>query len=129
MESKAQVNESLETLFSHLERFLKTETVIGEPIEVGETTLIPIITVSFGCAGGGGGGKDEKGSDALGTGVGVGARISPDAVVVIKDDTVTMLPVKSKSNIEKLVNMVPEIVKKIKLKKEDKSCCTEGKEE
>jgi len=128
MEGKTPINESLETLFSHLERFLKTETVIGEPIVVGETTLIPIITVSFGCGGGGGGGKDDKGNDGMGTGVGVGAKISPDAVVVIKDDTVTMLPVKSKSNIEKLVSMVPEIVKKIKFKKEDKGC-QEAKEE
>ena len=129
METKTPVNESLETLFNHLEKFLKTETVIGEPIIVGETTLIPIITVSFGCGGGGGGGKDEKGNDGMGTGVGVGARISPDAVIVIKDDAVTMLPVKGKSNIEKLVAMVPEIVKKIKLKKEDKACSTEDKNE
>ena len=129
MEGKTQVNESLETLFSHLEKFLKTETVIGEPIVVGETTLIPIITVAFGCGGGGGGGKDEKGNDGMGTGVGVGAKISPDAVIVIKQDSVTMLPVKNRSNIEKLVGMVPEIVKKIKLKKEEKSCCAEEKSE
>jgi len=129
MESKTPVNESLETLFSHLEKFLKTETVIGEPIVVGETTLIPIITVAFGCGGGGGGGKDEKGNDGMGTGVGVGAKISPDAVIVIKQDSVTMLPVKNRSNIEKLVGMVPEIVKKIKLKKEEKGCCAEEKSE
>ena len=129
MESKTPINESLETLFSHLEKFLKTETVIGEPIVVGETTLIPIITVAFGCGGGGGGGKDEKGNDGMGTGVGVGAKISPDAVIVIRQDTVTMLPVKNRSNIEKLVGMVPEIVKKIKLKKEEKSCCAEEKSE
>jgi len=129
MESKTPINESLETLFSHLEKFLKTETVIGEPIAVGETTLIPIITVAFGCGGGGGGGKDEKGNDGMGTGVGVGAKISPDAVIVIRQDTVTMLPVKNRSNLEKLVGMVPEIVKKIKLKKEEKSCCAEEKSE
>ena len=129
MESKTPINESLETLFSHLEKFLKTETVIGEPIVVGETTLIPIITVAFGCGGGGGGGKDEKGNDGMGTGVGVGAKISPDAVIVIRQDSVTMLPVKNRSNLEKLVGMVPEIVKKIKLKKEEKSCCAEEKSE
>jgi len=129
MEGKTPVNESLETLFSHLEKFLKTETVIGEPIVVGETTLIPIITVAFGCGGGGGGGKDEKGNDGMGTGVGVGAKISPDAVIVIRQDSVTMLPVKNRSNLEKLVAMVPEIVKKIKLKKEEKSCCAEEKSE
>ena len=48
MEDRTPINESLETLFNHLGKFLKTETVVGEPIIVGETTLIPIITVSFG---------------------------------------------------------------------------------
>lgn len=129
MEGKTPINESLETLFGHLEKFLRTETVIGEPIVVGETTLIPIITVAFGCGGAGGGGKDEKGNDGTGTGVGVGGKISPDAVIVIREDAVTILPVKNKSNIENLVNMVPEIVRKIKLKKEGKVCCTEEKSE
>ena len=129
MEGKTPVNESLETLFSHLEKFLKTETVVGEPIIVGETTLIPIITVSFGCGGGGGGGKDEKGNDGMGTGVGVGAKISPDAVIVIREDGVTLLPVKSRSNLENLVGMVPEIVKKMKFKKEEKNINVETKGE
>lgn len=129
MEGNAQINESFETLFNHLEKFLKTETVIGEPIVVGETTLIPIITVSFGCGGGGGGGKDEKGNDGVGTGIGVGAKISPDAVVVIKEGSVSILPVKNRTNIENLINMVPDIVRKMKFKKEDKGCCTEEKSE
>lgn len=129
MENKSPVNESLETLFNHLEKFLKTETVVGEPIVVGETTIIPIITVAFGCGGGGGGGKDEKGMDGSGAGVGVGAKISPDALLVIKNDSVTMLPVKNKSNLDRLVNMVPEIVKKIKFKKDEKGCCSEEKED
>lgn len=129
MEGNAQINESFETLFNHLEKFLKTETVVGEPIVIGETTLIPIITVSFGCGGGGGGGKDEKGNDGVGTGIGVGAKISPDAVVVIKEGLVSILPVKNRTNIENLINMVPDIVRKIKFKKEDKGCCTEEKSE
>lgn len=129
MDGKTQVNESLETLFSHLEKFLKTETVVGEPIIVGETTLIPIITVSFGCAGGGGGGKDEKGNDGTGTGVGVGAKISPDAVIVIRQGDVTLLPIKSRTNLENLVGMVPEIVKKMKFKKEENKLNIETKAE
>lgn len=125
METKSTVNESLETLFTNLEKFFSTETVIGEPIIVGETTLIPIITVTFGCGGGGGGNRDEKGMDAQGTGIGVGAKIAPDAILVIKGDDVTMLPVKNKCNFDKLVTMVPEIVKKFKSHKGDKEEKTE----
>jgi uncharacterized spore protein YtfJ len=121
METKSPVKENLETLFSSLEKFFRTETVIGEPIEIGETTLIPIITVSFGAGGGGGNGTDEKGNGGTGSGLGVGAKITPDAVLVIKNGEVSMLPVKNKCNLDKLVGMVPELVKKIKLKKDDSS--------
>jgi uncharacterized spore protein YtfJ len=121
METKSPVNESMETLFSSLEKFFRTETVIGEPIEIGETTLIPIITVTFGAGGGGGTGNDEKGNGGTGTGLGVGAKITPDAVLVIKNGEVSMLPVKNKCSLDKLVGMVPELVKKIKLKKDDSS--------
>lgn len=119
MENKTPVNESLETLFTHLEKFFRTETVIGEPIIVGDTTLIPIISVAFGC--GGGGGRDDKGNDcSSGTGVCAGAKIAPDAILMIKGDEATMLPVKNKCNFDKLVSMVPDIVKKIKIKKDEK---------
>ena len=121
-----EVKENIDTLFSNLEKFLKTETVIGDPIVIGETTLVPIISVSFGCGTGGGTGKDNKGMDGTGSGLGAGARVSPNAILVIKNDEVTMLPVKGKSNLDALVNMVPEIVSKIKCKKEDE-CKVEEK--
>lgn len=116
-----EVKENLDTLFSNLEKFLKTETVIGEPIVVGETTLVPIISVTFGCGTGGGTGKDNKGMDGTGSGLGAGARVSPNAILVIKKDEVTMLPVKSKNNLDALINMVPEIMLKVKGKKAGES--------
>lgn len=124
MDNKLPIDSSLELVFSKLEKFLKTETVIGEPIQVGETTLIPIITVSFGCGGGSGQGKDEKGSDGTGGGIGMGAKISPDAMLVIKNGEVSILPIKQKHNLEKLMGMVPELIKKIDLKKVN-NCCSD----
>lgn len=121
METKSPVNESMETLFNSLEKFFRTETVVGQPIEIGETTLIPIISVSFGAGGGGGGGNDDKGNGGTGSGLGVGARITPDAVLVIKNGEVSMLPVKNRCSLDKLVAMVPELVKKIKIKKDEHS--------
>ena len=49
------IKENTEALFSQLENFLKTETVVGKPIKVEDVTLVPFITVNFGCATGGGG--------------------------------------------------------------------------
>lgn len=117
MQTGSSVPENLEVLFSKLEKFLKTETVVGEPIVIGETTLVPIISVVFGCGTGSGGGTDKKGNNGSGSGLGLGARIVPDAMLVIKNNEVTMLPVKDKNNLGNLVEMVPEIISKINLSK------------
>lgn len=112
------VKENLDSLFSNLEKFLKTETVVGEPIIVGEVTLVPIISVMFGGGTGGGTGNDNKGTNGTGSGGGVGARIIPNAILVVKKDEVTLLPIKEKSNLDNLLNMVPDIVSKLNIKKD-----------
>lgn len=106
------LKEDLEMVFGKLENFLKTETVVGEPIKVGETTLVPFITVSFGCGGGGGTGKDDKNMEGGGSGIGACAKVAPNAVLVIKGDDITMLPIKNRGGLENLMKMVPDIVKK-----------------
>ena len=123
------MKESFDSLFTNLEKFIKTETVVGEPIVVGEVTLVPIISVMFGCGTGGGTGSDNKGMTGNGSGGGGGARISPNAILVIKKDEVTMLPVKGKNNLDNLINMVPDIVSKINIKKDKETCCQEEKQE
>lgn len=129
MEGKLPLDSSLDIAFEKLEKFLKTETVIGDPIVIGEVTLVPIITVAFGCGGGGGKGVDPKGGDGIGSGIGVGAKISPDAIMVIKNGDATILPIKQKQSMEKLINMVPELVEKFDLKKLKGFCDKEKEEE
>lgn len=119
------MKESFDSLFGNLEKFIKTETVVGQPIVVGEVTLVPIISVMFGCGTGGGTGSDNKGMTGNGAGGGGGARITPNAILVIKKDEVTMLPIKGKNNLDNLINMVPDIVSKINFKREDETCCCE----
>lgn len=105
----------LETMYDKLDNFLKTETVVGEAIEVGEVTLIPIITASFGL--GGGLGEEEK---AGGGGGGVGCKISPDAILVIRGSEVEMMPVKSRGSLDKLIEKIPSLLEKIDEAKEKK---------
>ena len=121
--------ESIDSIFSNFERFIKTETVVGQPIVVGEVTLVPIISVFFGCGAGGGTGSDNKSIDSDGAGGGGGARITPDAIVVIKKGEVSMLPIKSKNNLEALIEMVPEIITKVSMKKEKEEKNQNNKED
>ena len=102
-------------MYNKLDNFLKTETVVGETIEVGELKLIPIITASFGL-GGGIGEEDNTG----GGGGGVGCKISPDAILVIRGSEVEMMPVKNKNSLEKLIEKVPSLIEKIEETKNKK---------
>ena len=110
------MTENADALFTNLERFIKTETVVGEAIIVGETTLIPLITVSFGCGTSGGTGNSVKAGEGNGGGLGAGARITPTAILVIKDGNVTMLSIKGKANLENLLQMVPGLLSKVSSK-------------
>lgn len=106
----------LKSMYDKLDNFLKTETVIGETIEIGEVKLIPIITASFGL----GGGVGEENDEAAGGGGGLGCKISPDAILVIRGNEVEMMPVKNKSSIDKLIEKVPSLIEKIDAAKDKK---------
>ncbi len=117
MNTENIVKENLEVLFQKLEKFLKTETVVGQPIVIGETTLVPIVSISFGCATGAGGGtgNDPKTGTGSGSGSGLGsaAKITPAAVLVIKNNEVTLLPIKDRWGLENLIDKVPDIMEKV----------------
>lgn len=106
-------SEVFNTMFEKLEKFLRTETVVGEPFQVGSITMVPVISVSFGAGGGEGSGKDSKGNDGSGGGGGVGCKISPNAMLVIKNDELSVVPLAGKGSLEKIVEMVPEIMAKV----------------
>lgn len=118
MSDSFSISETMGTMFEKLESFLKTKTVVGEPLIVGETTIIPFVEISFGLGTGGGGGTDEK-SKGTGGGAGSGAKIAPSAILVIKGDQVELLPIKKAGGLERLIDMVPDIVEKVK----DHKCC------
>lgn len=112
------MTKDLVILFEQLEKFFKTETVVGESIQVGNVTLIPVINVCFGAGNGGGSGKDAKGMDGSGGGAGAGGRIAPTAIIVVKGDDVKVLPLTTRGSIDKIIEMVPELITKMNNQKE-----------
>ncbi|MEG0712611.1 MAG: spore germination protein GerW family protein, partial [Niameybacter sp.] len=95
MESK--LNNNLEVLLGQLEHFINTKTVVGEPIHIADTILVPLVDVSFGVGAGAAAAtklqernKDKEknidGNSDKGAG-GLGARITPSAMLVIQNGT------------------------------------------
>ncbi|MBN2037829.1 MAG: hypothetical protein JW768_13900, partial [Chitinispirillaceae bacterium] len=89
----------------------KTETVIGEPINAGNITLIPVSRVSIGFAAGGAG-KDDK--CATGAGTGGGINITPVAFIAVTEDRVQVHPVTPDDPcLSRILEMAPEAIKQV----------------
>lgn len=114
-----EIRDNLDVLFERLEKFFRTETIVGKPIEVGEITLIPVIDIGFGLGSGKGAGKDNKGNDGKGGGAGVGAKITPNAILVIKGQEISLIGLKHRKSLEKVLEMVPEIISQFYEKKQN----------
>jgi uncharacterized spore protein YtfJ len=100
----------IERVMGEMHRIVRTETVVGEPVEVAGVTLIPVSKITFGF--GAGGGQAGKGQ----SGTGGGATVEPIAFVVIAPDgRVQVMTMKEKEiGLGQLVGMVPEVVEKIR---------------
>jgi uncharacterized spore protein YtfJ len=80
-----QPDNLLKTALDEIERLLSTKTVVGDPIKIGDNTIVPLMAVGFGFGGGAGIGEDQKNSGAKGSGSGAGGGggIRPIALVII----------------------------------------------
>lgn len=105
-------NENLETMLNKLENFVSSKTVVGEPMVMGNITIVPLVDISFGL----GLGNTEKRVNKDGKnsgGGGMGAKISPNSIMVINNGHVQLISVNDKNSINKVIDMVPGIVNKL----------------
>jgi uncharacterized spore protein YtfJ len=93
-----------ESLLEKLKNIAQTETVIGEPIHSGESTVVPVSRVSVGMGMGGHTGKGDLASS------GGGLRIDPVAFLVLKGDDVKVLPIDKQSTLSKVADLTPDVV-------------------
>ena len=115
-------NNTVESLFKGMDSFITTKTVIGDAVRFEDGTIVlPLVDVSFGVVAGAF--TDDTAKKNNGGG-GMGGKIQPSAVLVIKDGNSRLVNVKNQDGITKLLDMVPEFVDKFK-KKDD----SEGEKE
>lgn len=104
-------------------------TVIGDAIHTTDgVTLIPVSKVKYGFAGGGTDFATKSypvnKDNAFGGGTGASVSITPVAFLVIKGESVRLLPVAepASNSLERLVEMLPELIDQISvLSKQKKS--------
>lgn len=105
---------NVSSLFQGMDKFLTTKTVVGEPKNLGDTILIPLVDVSFGVAAGAFAG-DQKNNGAGG----MGGKMSPSAVLVIHGEQIRLVNVKNQDTITKVLDMLPEVLDRFKKKDGD----------
>lgn len=119
MSEKNSKNNSFEStvasLFQGMDHFISSKTVVGDAITVGDTIILPLVDVSFGV------GAGASSSDAKNGGAGgLGGKITPSAVLVIKDGSIRLVNIKNQDAVTKVLDMVPDIVDRFTSgKKED----------
>ena len=105
----------MQSTMEKVHEMVDTNSIVGQPITTPDgVTLIPISKVSFGFGGGGGDyGKNAK--DGFGGGSAAGVKIDPVAFLVVKDGITRVMPVSvpPTSTMERVVEMVPEIMDKV----------------
>ncbi len=85
---------NLNSVLSEMENLCVSKTVVGEPVQVRDITLIPVITISMGAAGIGANRDSKEEAGFLpGLGIGSGVKIVPNAVIVLRESEVSVLPI------------------------------------
>ena len=97
----------VESLLRGMDTVLSTKTVVGEATQVGDTIILPLVDVSFG-VGAGAGANNEKNTGAGG----MGGKMTPSAVIVIKDGTTKLVNIKQQDAVTKVLDMIPDLVDK-----------------
>ena len=106
---------TVESLFKGMENFINSKTVVGDAIKLDDNTIIlPLVDVSFGV--GAGAALADKNSNSGG---GMGGKMSPSAVLVIKDGVPKLVNIKEQDGLTKILDMVPDFIEKFTDKKGD----------
>ena len=96
------------SLFKGMDTVLSTKTVVGEATQIGDTIILPLVDVTFG-VGAGAAVADKKNNG----GGGMGGKMSPSAVLVIKDGHTKLVNVKNQDAVTKILDMIADLVPEV----------------
>lgn len=116
------IDNLMKSTMENLKDMIDVNTVIGDTIITGDgSSIVPISKVSFGFASGGSEfGTASKVLDVnackypFGGGSGAGVTVKPVAFLVLRKDTIRLLPVDQDNTYDRIVDSVPQILDTLK---------------
>lgn len=103
----------VDALLRGMDTVLSTKTVVGEATQIGDTIILPLVDVTFG-VGAGASANDKKN----GGGGGMSGKMTPSAVLVIKNGQTRLVNIKNQDTVTKVLDMIPDILDRFTTKKE-----------
>ena len=100
-----QFPSTVEALFKGMDTFITTKTVVGEPVRLDDTIILPLVDVTCGMAAG----AFAQSSKTNGGG-GMSAKMSPSAVLIIQNGMTKLVNIKHQDAVTKVLDMVPDFV-------------------
>ncbi len=101
----------VEALLQGMDSVLSTKTVVGEATTVGDTIILPLVDVTFGVAAGSGNNQQKHSASGAG---GLGGKMTPSAVLVIKGGSVKLVNIKNQDAVTKILDLIPDLVDRLK---------------
>lgn len=131
MNSEHPIQGLMNTAMNSIKDMVDVNTIIGDPVEGPEgTVIIPVSKVTFGFAAGGAEynteilshKKDSSDQESLpfGGGSGAGISINPVGFLVVGQGQIRLLPVGNNTAVDRLIDMAPELVNKVNDMMKDK---------
>ena len=113
MEKQHPLNDLMSVAADKLRALADSNTVVGQPIQAGDVTLIPVSRLSFGIASGGTEYSTKK--QAVGGDTGASGKVDPVAFLIVRGDSVKLLPVMPPpaTTLDRVIETVPEVVDKV----------------
>lgn len=104
----------IESLMKGMNTVLSTKTVVGEATKIGDTIILPLVDVTFGVGAGATVGDKKNGGAGGFTG-----KLTPSAVLVIKNGSTKLVNIKNQDTVTKVLDLIPDIVDKFTAPKEE----------
>ena len=108
----------MEALVKGAESVFTTKTVVGEATKIDDTIIIPLVDVSFGIGAGASCGavKDSRKNGGMG---GMSGKMSPSAVLLIKNGQTRLVNIKNQDSVSKVIDMIPDLVDRFTTPKQE----------
>ena len=115
-----EVENLMKSTMESLRNMIDVNTVVGDTVKMNNgNCIIPISKVTFGFASGGSdfalNNENYKDGDyPFGGGTGAGVSVKPVAFLIVRDESVRLLPVEQDTTYDRIVDTVPQVLEIIK---------------